>query len=319
MADVFISYARAERDVAEAVKLRLEAMGLSVFLDVDGLDGGDVFSEKLDREVKTAGIVLGLWSPVALARPWVQIECDIGKRRGVLIPVAIKPFRDMDVPAPFWNIQFVDLTDALDHADNPNWAKLQRSIARTLNRPDMAKAAPAPAPGAAPDWARTRPKDARVQQKGGGGALAAVLAIVVLLVAGGGAFFYFDPLKLGLLHTAAASPAPAPNPAGSPPAQSAPPAAPVSTQPNPLAAAVTGKWRPDGLTCADAVKISSAGDHLVLDYSGSLQSESIEGAEPDGTLRTRANGASFFYSVKDGTLTLRASDGSLANFKSCGS
>jgi hypothetical protein len=127
LADVFISYARTERDEAERIKARLEAMGLSVFLDVDGLDGGDVFSERLDREVKTAGCVLGLWSPASLSRPWVQTECDIGKRRGVLVPVAIHPFRDMDVPAPFWNIQFVDLSDALDDEADLNWLRLRRA------------------------------------------------------------------------------------------------------------------------------------------------------------------------------------------------
>ncbi|MEP7210873.1 MAG: TIR domain-containing protein [Alphaproteobacteria bacterium] len=130
-----MSYARTERDDAEAIKARLEALGLSVFLDVEGLDGGDVFSDVLDREVKTSGVVLGLWSPTALSRPWVQIECDIGKRRGVLVPVAIKPFTDMQTPAAFWNIQFVDLVEALDDPNHPNWRKLTKSLERTLKRP----------------------------------------------------------------------------------------------------------------------------------------------------------------------------------------
>jgi hypothetical protein len=137
LADVFISYARAERADAERIAARLTGLGLSVFLDVDGLDGGDMFSDKLDREVKTSGAVLGLWSPLALSRPWVQIECDIGKRRGVLVPVAIRPFRDMDVPAPFWNIQFVDFTDLTDSPDDANWIKLVKSLARTLQRPEL--------------------------------------------------------------------------------------------------------------------------------------------------------------------------------------
>jgi formylglycine-generating enzyme required for sulfatase activity len=137
LTDVFISYARAERAEAEVIKARLEALGLSVFLDVEGLDGGDVFSDVLDREVKNAAVVLGLWSPPALSRPWVQIECDIGKRRGVLVPVAIKPFTDMQTPATFWNIQFVDLTELSDSPDDPAWRKLIKSIERTLKRPAL--------------------------------------------------------------------------------------------------------------------------------------------------------------------------------------
>ena len=91
MADVFISYARDERARADQVKAALEGLGLSVFLDVEGLDGGDVFSDVLDRQVKTSGAVLGLWSPHALSRPWVRIECQIARDRGVLVPALIEP------------------------------------------------------------------------------------------------------------------------------------------------------------------------------------------------------------------------------------
>ena len=69
VSDIFISYARAERERAEAVKDALETEGLSVFLDVAGLDAGDSFPDVLDREVKSAGVVLGLWSPLSLSRP----------------------------------------------------------------------------------------------------------------------------------------------------------------------------------------------------------------------------------------------------------
>ena len=137
MADVFISYARAEFAIATAITHRLESLGLTVFIDVAGLDGGDVFTDRLDHEVKTAGAVLGLWSPLALTRPWVRIECDIGKRRGVLIPAAIIAFDELDVPANFWNIQFIDLTALTDRPDDPNWILLIRSIVRSCGRQDV--------------------------------------------------------------------------------------------------------------------------------------------------------------------------------------
>jgi len=136
VADIFISYARPERTEAECVKAALEREGLSVFLDIDGLDGGDDFSSKLDREVKSAGAVVGLWSPTSLSHQWVKTECDIGKRRGVLIPVAIKTFKDIEVPAIFWNIHFIDLTACVHDLNHPNWQALHRSVARTLDRRD---------------------------------------------------------------------------------------------------------------------------------------------------------------------------------------
>jgi len=137
MADVFISYARAEYAVARVVASRLESLGLTVFIDQTGLDGGDVFADKLDHEVKTAGAVLGLWSPLALKRPWVRVECDIGKRRGVLVPAAIEAFNELDVPAVFWNIQFIDLTKLTDRPDDPSWVQLVQSVVRSCGRHDV--------------------------------------------------------------------------------------------------------------------------------------------------------------------------------------
>lgn len=136
-ADIFVSYARAERDIAEPIARRLQSHGLRVFFDVDRLESGDVFSDRIDREVKGAGMVLGLWSPYSLSRPWVRTECDIGRARNVLVPAIIKPISDMDVPAPFWNVQYVDLTQLTESPLDPNWIQLVKSIARCLGRTDL--------------------------------------------------------------------------------------------------------------------------------------------------------------------------------------
>jgi TPR repeat protein len=137
LADVFLSYARSERDRAEPIRARLEELGLTVFFDVDGLDGGDVFPDVLDREVKAAGAVLSLWSPHALSRPWVRRESHIGMDRGVLVPVAISPISAMDVPAMFYGVQQIDLAAFKGDPADPNWGTLVRALARTLQRPDL--------------------------------------------------------------------------------------------------------------------------------------------------------------------------------------
>lgn len=140
MADVFISYARTERKKAEQIKSAIEGLGLTVFFDVDGLDGGDVFPDVLDREVKNASCVLGLWSPHALSRPWIRTECLIGKDRGVFIPAAIEPVNSLDVPAAFYGVHYNDLTDFTGDLSHPGWIKLVRALARTLRRPGLIEA-----------------------------------------------------------------------------------------------------------------------------------------------------------------------------------
>lgn len=138
MADVFLSYARTERGRAEPIRAALVSLGLNVFFDVDGLDGGDVFPDVLDREVKSAGAVVSLWSPHALSRPWVKLESRIGIYRGVFIPVEIAPLDLLaDVPADFFDLQRIDLIDFNGDTSSPGWLKLVKSLARTLERPEL--------------------------------------------------------------------------------------------------------------------------------------------------------------------------------------
>jgi outer membrane protein OmpA-like peptidoglycan-associated protein len=153
MADVFLSYARVDRALAEQVKAGLEAAGLSVFFDVEGLDGGDVFPDVLDREVKGAGAVVSLWSQHSLSRPWVKQECSIGLKRKCLIPLAIERLGELDVPVAFEGLQQIDFTGFHGRTDGAEWQKLMRALARTLGRAELAQAAvgaPAGRPVAAP-------------------------------------------------------------------------------------------------------------------------------------------------------------------------
>jgi len=147
MADVFLSYARVDRALAEQVKAGLEAAGLSVFFDVEGLDGGDVFPDVLDREVKGAGAVVSLWSQHSLSRPWVKQECSIGLKRKCLIPIAIERLGELDVPVAFEGLQQIDFTGFHGRTDGAEWQKLMRSLARTLGRAELVEGlAPSPPP-----------------------------------------------------------------------------------------------------------------------------------------------------------------------------
>lgn len=159
MADVFLSYARKDTDRAILIRDALQALGLTVFFDTEGLDGGDVFPDVLDREVKGAGAVVGVWSSHALTRPWVKVECDIGRARGVLVPVQIEKIPDLDKPAAFWNVQFDDLSDFDGDTDHAGWLRFVRSLARTLDRPELLQRESQSHAGAAPS------EDAKVREE----------------------------------------------------------------------------------------------------------------------------------------------------------
>jgi hypothetical protein len=78
MSDVFISYARADRALAEPIKAKLEGLGVAVFFDIDGgIDPGEPFPVRIGDAVTETRAVLALWSPHALTREWCRKECHL--------------------------------------------------------------------------------------------------------------------------------------------------------------------------------------------------------------------------------------------------
>ena len=60
--DVFLSYARTDRDTAALVASALEGVGLSVWWDAKLLPG-ESFDEQIQQAVAQAKVIIGLLSP----------------------------------------------------------------------------------------------------------------------------------------------------------------------------------------------------------------------------------------------------------------
>ena len=88
MADVFISYARSDRDAAAALAAWLEAQGLDVWWD-SALAGGENFSRRIEQELAAAAAVVVLWSQAASGSDWVRDEAATAKAAGKLVPASI--------------------------------------------------------------------------------------------------------------------------------------------------------------------------------------------------------------------------------------
>lgn len=137
MLDVFVSYARLDRPRVDPLNEALQELGLSTFFDVAEIEGGDAFPEAIDQAVKSAGAVVACWTPNALQRDWVRAECLIGMERKTLIPVEIEPVTAMDVPAAFFALQRVGLTDWNGEREHAGWVATVRAIAKKLARPEI--------------------------------------------------------------------------------------------------------------------------------------------------------------------------------------
>ncbi len=115
------------------LKRRLEALGLILFVDVDGrLDGNPTFPEALDQGVRAAKAVLGCWSPWALTRPWVQTECAMAKDENKLVAVERAPLTIQDVPALLYLVDRKPLVDFIEDQPHEGWAMTLAALATKM-------------------------------------------------------------------------------------------------------------------------------------------------------------------------------------------
>lgn len=137
--DVFLSYARADSDRAMVIKDALEALDLSVFFDVDDMDGGDEFPDVIRDEIIAAGATVAVWSTHALTRDWVRRECEIARQHKTLVPIEIGPLSDSVMTVSLSRIHRLNLHDFDGNSDHPGWQRLVRALAKKLRRPDLIK------------------------------------------------------------------------------------------------------------------------------------------------------------------------------------
>ena len=131
--DLFISYKREERPEVLAIVQRLQALKLKVWFDAE-MRSGSTFDAEIEKNVRAARCVLVCWSPGAVASDWVRGEATIGRQRGVLAAVLLKP---CDLPAPFNLVHAEDLTAGIG-PQNPDWLKMLERVGGLVARPGIA-------------------------------------------------------------------------------------------------------------------------------------------------------------------------------------
>ena len=106
MPDVFLSYAREDRERARVLARALESHGWSVWWDRK-LVAGEAFDETIERQLATAKSVVVLWSEHSISSEWVKNEAAAASERDVLVPVLLD---DVKQPLEFRRRHAADLT-----------------------------------------------------------------------------------------------------------------------------------------------------------------------------------------------------------------
>ena len=120
MADIFLSYCSADRDMARKLVDSLSSEGISVWWD-DRLTPVEQWDRLIENEIHAASVVLVLWTPRAIDSDWVRIEANFGRERKKLLQAR---FENCDVPLQFTLLQWVDLDAWLSSGEITNWHKL---------------------------------------------------------------------------------------------------------------------------------------------------------------------------------------------------
>jgi len=126
--DIFISYARADEDVARLVALAFEQEGFNVWWDA-ALHSGETFDEVIEKELRAAKAVVVLWSPRSVSSRWVRAEATLADRNRTLAPAIIEP---CDRPIIFELTHTVDLTNWTGDTNDPVWQAYLYDIRRLI-------------------------------------------------------------------------------------------------------------------------------------------------------------------------------------------
>src|SRR5262249_33665957 len=99
MADIFISYSKADHALALKLSAFFEAEGWSVWWD-KSLAAADLYRDEIMKQLVSARAVITIWTPNSIKSGWVRAEAGAAKKEGKLIPVKGADVAYGDIPLP---------------------------------------------------------------------------------------------------------------------------------------------------------------------------------------------------------------------------
>lgn len=137
---IFISYAREDREVAQALAAALADDGHRVWWD-RALGGGDDFSLEIERQLTAARVAIVLWSASSVQSAFVRDESSRARDAGKLLPVRIE---DVALPLGFGTLHTLDLIGWDGAAEDEACLPLRDEVRRQASSTPQGIAAPLP-------------------------------------------------------------------------------------------------------------------------------------------------------------------------------
>lgn len=171
MTQIFLSYSRTDKDIVNQLISQLEAAGHTVWIDREGIRGGEQWRQKIVEAIESGPIFLLVLSKNSVASDHVRAEIDVAKEsRKHIIPVNLQP---VEIPSTMKyqlaGLQRINLY--------PDYATGYQELLEALGGIDSAASASAPRP----QKLTTAPT--KWLWIGGAAALVVILVIIGALIA----------------------------------------------------------------------------------------------------------------------------------------
>lgn len=153
MADVFISYAREDRDAALRIAQGLNAMGLDTFWDTE-IPPGQTWADYIEAKLVNSKAVIVLWSAHSTRSHYVREEARIARDKSRLIPAQIEAG---PLPFGFGEVQTADLTQWRGDYNTEAWSRFANAVYATVRGSAPPQPTYTPPPQQPPAWQPTEP------------------------------------------------------------------------------------------------------------------------------------------------------------------
>lgn len=129
LADIFISYSRADRKRVEKLANAFEASGYTVWWDRN-IQGGAQFAAEIERQLNQAKAVVVVWSKQSVGSEWVLDEAGQAREDDKLVPITLD---EIMPPLGFRQRQAVDFSRWNNAIDAPEFESLTTAISEFKN------------------------------------------------------------------------------------------------------------------------------------------------------------------------------------------
>lgn len=124
MSDIFLSYARPDRERVASLAATLEAQGCTLWWDRQ-IEGGAEFSAVIEEQLGQAKHVIVAWSQHSLLSHWVRDEADYARTEGKLVPISLDGVLP---PLGFRQMHALDFSGWRGGADKTEFIELARAV-----------------------------------------------------------------------------------------------------------------------------------------------------------------------------------------------